>query len=333
MNPTVPIRRRRTALVLASLALATAGCGLANEDDAAADDATTSSDATAWPRTVTNCGQEVTIAEEPQQVVGIEGAAETVMALGGGDRLAGWFGNPAKDLPEDLRAEAEKSKHLGGSFPSPQLEDVIAPEPDLVVLYGYSEEAGLTKKAFDDLGVPTLVLSESCAEGADATLDGYFADVETVADALGLEDRGAELVDGWRQEISEATAEPVTAKASVFVNGNTDPKAPFASGGGSLANDQINLAGGVNAFGDVADAFLEPSWEEVATRDPDVIVDGSGGLEESTAALRSYLRSDAALSRMKAVRDDAFLTVEYYDNVPGPRAVDGVLKLAEFLRR
>ncbi|MDP3890291.1 MAG: iron transporter, partial [Nocardioides sp.] len=89
---------------------------------------------------------------------------------------------------------------------------------------------------------------------------------------------------------------------------------------------------GVNAFGDTDEAFLSPTWEEVATRDPDVIVDGSGGLEESMAALQDYLRKDSALSRMTAVENDSFLVIDYYDNVPGPRAVDGVVKLAEFLR-
>lgn len=328
--------RGRLAVVLAMIIVGGAGCGLSDDGNAgAADpaDASTESSAAAWPRTVTNCGEEVTIEAPPERIVGVEGAAETVMALGAGDQLAGWFGNDAKSLPDDLRSEAEKSKYLGGSWPSPTLEDVVAPEPDLVVLYGYSEEAGMTKEAFDELGVPTLVLSETCAKGADSTVEGYFGDVETIAHAIGADEAASGLVETWRGEIATATETPVDGEPSVFINGNTDPASPFASGGGSLADDQIRIAGGRNIFGDTDDAFLEPSWEEVATRNPDVIVDGSGGLEESTAALRAYLAGDAALSQMAAVRDDAFLTIEYYDNVPGPRVVDGIVKIAEFLRR
>lgn len=325
--------RGRLAVALAVIIAGGTGCGLVGDESADASDPTGSGSADAWPRTVTNCGEEVTIAAPPERIVGIEGAAETVMALGAGDQLAGWFGNEAAALPEDLRDEAEKAEYLGGSFPAPTLEDVIAPEPDLVVLYGYTEDAGLTKQAFDDLGVPTLVLSETCAEGADPTVDGYFADVENIARAIGADERAAELVASWRSEIDDATATPLEDEVTVFINGNPDPSSPFASGGGSLADDQIRRAGGVNVFGDTDDAFLEPSWEEVATRNPDVIVDGSGGLEESTAALRAYLAGDRALSQMTAVREDAILTIEYYDNVPGPRVVDGIVKIAEFLRR
>lgn len=325
--------RGRLAVALAVIIAGGTGCGLVDDGSADATDAKGAAENDAWPRTVTNCGEDVTIEARPERIVGIEGAAETVLALGAGDQLAGWFGNEAAALPADLRSEAEKAEHLGGSFPSPTLEDIVAPEPDLVVLYGYSEEAGLTKQGFADLGVPTLVLSETCAEGADPTVDGYFSDVETIARAIGADEEAETLVEGWREEIDEATATPLEEEVSVFINGNPDPSSPFASGGGSLADDQIRIAGGVNAFGDTDDAFLEPSWEEVATRDPDVIVDGSGGLEESTAALRAYLADDRALSQMTAVREDAFLTIEYYDNVPGPRVVDGIVKIAEFLRR
>lgn len=325
--------RGRLAVALALVIAGGTGCGLVGDESTAAADPTGAAAAASWPRTVSNCGEEVTIEAPPERIVGVEGAAETVMALGAGDQLAGWFGNEAAALPDDLRAEAEQAEYLGGSFPAPTLEDVIAPEPDLVVLYGYTEEAGLTKQAFDDLGVPTLVLSETCAEGPDPTVEGYFADVETIAHAIGADEQAATLVESWRSTIDEATATPLEDEITVFVNGNPEPSSPFASGGGSLADDQIRIAGGLNAFGDVDDAFLEPSWEEVATRDPDVIVDGSGGLEESTAALRRYLAEDPALSRMTAVKKDAFLSIEYYDNVPGPRVVDGIVKMAEFLRR
>ncbi len=317
--------------VAAATLLAATSCGLA--DDGPADAAGGEDEVAAWPRTVENCGEEVTIAEQPERIVGVEGAAETVMALGAGDQLAGWFGNEAAQLPDDLRAEAERSEYLGGSFPAPTLEAVAEPDPDLVVLYGFNEESGITREAFADLGVPVLVLSETCAEAPDPTVEGYFGDVAVFAEAIGADDRGEELVAGWQEEIAAATEEPVEGEPTVLVNGNPDPTKPFASGGGSLADDQIEIAGGVNVFGDTEEAFLEPSWEEIATRDPDLIVDGSGGLEESTAELRSFLTDDPALSQLTAVEEDAFLTIEYYDNVPGPRVVDGVVKLADRLRQ
>ncbi|MDP3891064.1 ABC transporter substrate-binding protein [Nocardioides sp.] len=296
--------------------------------DTTLDDTTPAAAGSDWPRTVTSCGREVTLDAAPTRVVGIEGAAETALALEAGDQLAGWYGNAPEKLPGVLGEQAALSEHLGGSFPTPQLEDILATEPDLLLLYGYNSEAGLTQERLDELGVPHLLLSEACPEDADGSLDGYFTDTVTIATALGDQEAGEALVEEWRGRIADATAAPVEGEPSVFVMGNTDPTEPFASGGSSLADEQIALAGGVNAFGDTDEAFLSPTWEEVATRDPDVIVDGSGGLEESMAALQDYLRSDSALSRMTAVENDSFLVIDYYDNVPGPRAVDGVVQLA-----
>lgn len=346
-----------TGRFLAGLTAATvllAGCGLASDDgddtggseasdtsdtsgaeSPAVEDTETSAtqDAAPYPRAVTNCGREVTIESEPTSIVALEGGAETLFALGAADQVAGYFGGEAKGLPGELRTQAERTDYLGGSFPPPNLEAVLAPEPDLVVLYGLYPDTGITGQRLDELGVPYLQLSETCEKGADPTVEGYFTDVETIATAIGADETGRALVDGWRQQITAATATPVTTPPSVFVMGSTDPTEPFASGGGSLADDQIEIAGGTNVFGDTDQAFLSPSWEEVATRDPQVIVDGSGGLEESLAGLRTYLRKDAALSQMAAVRDDRFLAVDYYDNVPGPRVVDGILAMAEFFRQ
>lgn len=324
-----------TAAVLALLIVLT-GCGFAEDtgatDDEKGSDATNAGGELAWPRTVTNCGREVTIEAEPSKIVGFEGAAETVFALGAGDKMAGYFGSEPKALPADLATEAAKTKHLGGSFPTPKLEAMIKPDPDLVVLYGYNKEAGITQEALDKLGVPHLILSEQCAEDPDNTVEGYFNDAEIFATAIGADEAGKTVVGGWRAEIEKATATPVEGEPTVFIMGSPDPKSPFASGGSSLADEQIRLAGGSNLFGDTEEAFLEPSWEEIAKRNPDVIVDGSGGKEESMAALQKYLKGDAALSGITAVKSDRFLVLDYYDNVPGPRVVDGVVKLAEFLR-
>ncbi|WP_161962399.1 ABC transporter substrate-binding protein [Nocardioides speluncae] len=321
------------AAVLALLITLT-GCGFAgdSEDAGATDDTSAGADDQAWPRTVTNCGREVTIEAQPTRIVGFEGAAETVFALGAGDQMAGYFGSERAALPEDLATEAAEAEHLGGSFPTPKLEALIEPDPDLIVLYGYNQEAGITQEALDKLGVPHLILSEQCPESPDNTVEGYFEDAETFATAIGADEAGKTVVGGWRTEIEKATATPVEGEPTVFIMGSPDPKSPFASGGASLADEQITLAGGSNLFGDTDEAFLEPSWEEIADRNPDVIVDGSGGKDESMAALKKYLKGDAALSGITAVKDDRFLVLDYYDNVPGPRVVDGVVKLAEFLR-
>lgn len=328
------------ATASAAIALGLTGCSVTGTQDPAATTSaqpvttgTTVDAAEDFPRTVTNCGREVTIEAKPARVVGVEGGAETVFALGAADQMAGYFGNEAQKLPGALGEQAATTQHLGGSFPAPTLEALLESEPDLLVLYSLYPDAGITAERLDELGVPFLLLSEACDTHADPTVEGYFGDVSVVGTALGVDDVADELVAGWRTQIAEATAEPVDGLPTVFVMGSPNASEPFTSGGSSLANDQIAIAGGQNLYADADDAFLTPSWEETASRNPDVIVDGSGGMQESMEALRTYLTEDDALSQMTAVRDDAFLVIDYYDNVPGPRVIDGIVKIAEFLRQ
>lgn len=307
--------------------------GDAGTADGAAD-AGGDTDPDGWPRTVTSCGREVTIESRPERVIGIDGAAETAFALGLGDQVLGWFGAPQEELPDDYAGDADSAEHYGGTFPAPAVEAILEPEPDLLLLYGYNSETGLTQERLDELGVPHLLLTESCPdETRGATLDDYYTDVETIATALGDADAGEDLITSWQDRIAAATEEPPDGEPRIYVNGNMDPAEPFASTAGSIADDQIRLAGGVNIFADVTGGFSSPSWEEIASRDPEVIVDSSGGEEESLADLKAYLADDPALSQMTAVQDDAFLALPYEAQVPGPRAVDGAVALAEFLRR
>ncbi len=321
--------------VAVAAAVALTGCSSGGSSDGGSRTATSggsSAAAPAFPVTVTNCGKSVTIPSQPSRIVATDGAAETAFALGLGNEVVGYFGDPASKLPTDYRDQATHAKYLGTTYPSPSLEKITELNPDLVLLYGYFDDTGVTDAKLTQLGIPHLVLSESCPGSKASTLDGYFGDVATIAQATGTAPKAVSLVAGWKRELASALpAQAPAKKPSVFVQGNTDESSVFASGGLSLANDQIARAGGVNAFADTAKSFLTPSWEQVAERNPDVVVDGSGGGPKSLAALESYLSTNGALSGINAVKHHAFLSLEYAENVPGPRAVEGTVKLAKFL--
>ncbi|MGY5765361.1 iron chelate uptake ABC transporter family permease subunit [Brachybacterium sp. DNPG3] len=262
----------RRGLAAGVLALALASCAPAVPEQAAAGTASDGGSASAsagadasadagatvtYPVTVENCGREVTLDSAPQRVVGVEGAAETLFALGVADQTVGYFGTAPESLPDDLAAQAEQTEHLGSSFPFPTAEQVIENDPDLVVLYGFGDSGELAEQ-LDAQQIPYLQLSETCDE-PDHTVEGYFADVETIATALGDAAAGEELVAQWRSELPERT-EVASDAPTVVVYGNMDPSQPFVSGAGSFVQDQLDYAGGINSYADSPEGYLTPSW-------------------------------------------------------------------------
>ncbi|GAB3533481.1 ABC transporter substrate-binding protein [Arthrobacter tecti] len=276
-----------------------------------------------------NCGREVTVEEQPEAVVAMDGAAETVFALGQGGAVKGYFGATADSLPEALAGEASKTEHLGGTFPAPSLEAIIAEAPDLVLLYGYYEEAGVTAERLDELNIPHFVLNEACVEG-DTSMDGYLDDVVTIATVLGVPDKGKQLVEEWTNRIDEAAADEPTGH-TVFIQGSPDPASVFASGGTSFANSQIELAGGTNIYADSDEGYLTPSWEDVAAKNPSVIVNGVADGPGAMESLKGYINDNPALAAIDAAKEDRYFGMKYAENVPGPQAVEGTIALAEFL--
>lgn len=290
------------------------------------DNTSTSPAAAQFPLTVNNCGREVTIPEQPTRVIGIEGAAETLFALGAEEQTVGYFGSSPDSLPDYLAEPAGKTEYLGSSFPFPTAERVLENSPDLVVLYGFGDSGDLAEQ-LDAQQIPYLLLSETC-DTPDPTIEGYFTDVKTIATALGHAEEGVQLVEDWKSRLPERTS-PSEDAPKIVVYGNTDPSQPFVSGGNSFVQGQIDYAGGVNAYADQDMGYLTPSWEDIASRKPDIILSGAGGGEETRQDIENYLMSNAALAQMPAVMNHRIVSIDYAKNVPGPQSIEGILEIRE----
>ena len=95
--------------------------------------------------TINNCGVETVYDTVPRRVVATDTSAlEVLVALGLQENVTGYFGGTPERLQPQHQARAAMVERLGGSFPYPSLEAVLAPGPDLVFSYGFNESAGLT---------------------------------------------------------------------------------------------------------------------------------------------------------------------------------------------
>lgn len=301
-------------------------------------EATPSPTATAAPEpagvTIDNCGVETVYEAIPQRVVATDTSAlEVLMALGLQDHVIGYFGGTPDRLQPQHQARAALVERLGGSFPYPSLEAVLAPGPDLVFSYGFNESAGLTGQNLRDADVHSFSFTEACADfSGNVTLEVMFEDVRAVARIFDVEDRAAGLIAAWEQQIAEvAAAIPAGEPVRVFYF-DSGEEAPFTALAGSVMSDIISRAGGENILSGVSGTWGTVAWEAVVEGDPELIIlvdYGFGGPDSN----RAFLESNPALSGMSAVVNGQYLTLTFLQSVPGPQNLDGLIEVATAVRR
>ena len=299
--------------------------------------ATPSPTATAAPEpagvTIDNCGVETVYEATPQCMVATDTSAlEVLMALGLQDHVIGYFGGTPDRLQPQLQARAALVERLGGSFPYPSLEAVLAPGPDLVFSYGFNESAGLTGQNLRDAEVHSFSFTEACPDfSGNVTLEVMFEDVRAVARIFGVEDRAAALIAAWEQQIAEvAAAIPAGEPVRVFYF-DSGEEAPFTALGGSVMSDIVSRAGGVNILSGVSGTWGTVAWEAVVEGDPELIIFvdyGFGGPDSN----RALLESNPALSGMSAVVNGQYMTLTFLQSVPGPQNLDGLIEVATAVR-
>ena len=284
--------------------------------------------------TIDNCGVETVYDAVPQRVVATDTSAlEVLVALGLQDHVIGYFGGTPDRLQPQHQARAALVERLGGSFPYPSLEAVLAPGPDLVFSYGFNESAGLTGPNLRDSDVHSFSFTEACPGfTGDVTLEVMFEDVRAVAQIFEVEDRGEELIASWERQIAEvAAAVPAGEPVRVFYF-DSGEEAPFTALSGSVMSDIISRAGGKNILSDVSGTWGTVEWEAVVDGDPELIIFvdyGFGGPD----ANRAFLESNPALSGMPAVVNGQYMALTFLQSVPGPQNLDGLIKVATAVRR
>ncbi len=298
--------------------------------------ATPTPTATPEPPTVTinNCGVQTVYDTVPQRVVATDTSAlEVLMALGLQDHVIGYFGGTPDRLQPQHQARAALVERLGGSFPYPSLEAVLAPSPDLVFSYGFNESAGLTGQNLRDSDVHSFSFTEACPDfTGKVTLEVMFDDIRSVSQIFDVADRGEELIALWEQQIAEvAAAVPAGESVRVFYF-DSGEEAPFTALAGSVMSDIISRAGGMNILSDVSGTWGTVEWEAVVEGDPELIIlvdYGFGGPDTN----RTFLESNPALSGMSAVVNGQYMTLTFLQSVPGPQNLDGLIEVATAVRR
>ncbi|NHD17835.1 MULTISPECIES: ABC transporter substrate-binding protein [unclassified Actinopolyspora] len=329
------------SLSLCCLTLLTAGlltaCGGGSPDSSGRS-------APGYPRTVENCGRQVTLDAPPERAVSLDqGSTEILLSLGLADRVAGtatWTDPVLKSLEEANSGVPRLADD------TPSYERVLAEEPDFVSASFESTVSRVaSREKFAQLGVPTYVAPADCAKNNAGDGDGsrseqlrmdrIYQEIEDLARMFDVEQRGAELVDELRSRITAATEDIDASGVSVlywFAN-KESPYMAGCCGAPGIITDRI---GARNVFDDTHQEWPQINWETVAERNPDVLVLGdltreSQTAEEAEQKIR-FLESNPVTKHMDAVRNERYIELSGAAMNPSIRTVNGVERVAAKLR-
>lgn len=249
-------------------------------------------------------GNQVTV-ENPQRVVASMGSFANLWELAGGTLVG------ASDDAFDSYTVTSPDVAKVGDFSEPNLEAIIALEPDFVILTSGSGGRGgdssqiELKEALDASGIANAYFNVS-------TFDEYLAMLKTLTDITGRSDlykQNGEDVAAAIEEIKASVPEGEAPTALVLTtfSGGTRVQSGSSQAGAMLAD-----LGVVNLADENPSLLKDFSLESVIEMDPDFIfvVPMGNDTEAAMKNLTEATEANPAWSTLSAVQNDRYVTLD-----------------------
>jgi len=257
-------------------------------------------------------GREVRIVEPAERIVSLAPhVTEILFAAGAGEKIAGAVEH------SDYPLEARQLDRVG-NYASFDLEAIIALEPDLVVGWDSgNQEAQLDQLQL--LGVPVFRSEIRELDDIPANVErlGRLAGTHTRAQEAALTLRGS--IDALERQYRDS--QPVRVFYQIW------HQPPMTVGGNHLISRVIELCGGTNVFGNLAELAPTVNEEAVLSADPQAIIaSGSGGKQpEWLASWQQWPTLSAAST------NSLFIIPPELIQRPSPRLLKGAQMMCDQL--
>ena len=257
-------------------------------------------------------GREVTLDQPAKRIVALAPhIVENLYSAGAGDKLVGVvsysnFPDEAKNVPEV------------GTYNAFSLEQVLALNPDLIVMWG-SGNGMQTLSKFEALGIPVYVSELRQLSDVPKSI----RNLSQLAGTPAIGEAEASRIETELNALQRRYGEK--RSLSVLYQIWNDPLQTV--NGEHLISEIIALCGGHNVFGDASSLAPRVSIESVLLRDPDAIV--ASGMGE---ARPEWLDQWRAYPSLTAVADEAlfFVNPDHLQR-PSARIVLGARSLCQQL--
>lgn len=255
--------------------------------------------------------REVVIEAEPMTIVTMAPSmTEMVYALGLGDRLVGR--TDYCNYPEEAMNVASI-----GSLREPNLEAIIALNPDVVLMSTHASEEVLAK--LEEAGLTVAILM------AQENFDGVYEIINQTASIFNVEDKGTVLIEGMKSDVSlvlEAVKD--LDKKTVYYVVGFGEYGDYTATGDTFIHEMLEMAGGSNIA--VDGEGWSYNLESIIAADPEYIICSENwDTKANFAATEGYMDLTAVTeNKLMEINQDLL-------SRQGPRLAKGLKAIAMIL--
>jgi len=162
------------------------------------------------------------------------------------------------------------------------------------------------------------------------SLADIWNDIQKVGDSLGASSRAEELIDNLQSRMDQIVQRTHWLQSNPTV-AYIEWIEPLMAGGNWMP-ELIEMAGGVNLFGEAGKHSPWMTWDDLIAKDPDVIFASPCGFDIPRTLQEMHLLSNKPeWQTLKAVQQGRVFVADgnQYFNRPGPRVVESLEILAE----
>ena len=256
--------------------------------------------------------RQVRISGKIERVISLApNLTEIIYAVGAGDRLVG------NTTYCDYPAEAKSVQKVGDTL-QPNIERILALRPNLIFISTSSQLEAFTQQ-LNAHGIPVYVSDPH-------DLEGVFRSIHNLGLLLDRQQQAEELLNQLRNRTA-GVEKAVSYHKSVRVFYQLSAEPLYTAGRDAFVTDLIKRAGGLSVTADVPEAWPRFSEESAVAARPEAIILPTGGsMGAANSDVAAGLKKAPAVLQGKVIKIDGDLLVR-----PGPRAVDGLEKLAQAL--
>lgn len=261
---------------------------------------------------IDDLGNELKFEEVPETVVSlIPSNTEILYALEEGDKLIG-----ATDF-DTYPKEALEVERVSDSVKF-NAERIIQLDPDIVLAYSTGGPTGL--EVLEEADIPVFVIESA------ASFEDVYGDIEQIAQVMGVEEKGEELIASIQEEIKgvQDKLAAMDQKKKAYIEISPLPEI-YTTGDKTFQQEILNHAQVENVFADL-EGWPKLSEEEVVKRNPELIFTTVSYVENAV----DEIKARDSWSEIAAIQNEqVFLLDSDITSRPGPRIGEAVKLVAE----
>lgn len=266
---------------------------------------------------IDDLGVAVELKDPPARLASLAPSnTELLFALGLGDKVVG-----VTDYC-NYPPEAQQVQKVAG-YSNLNLEQIVAVAPDLVLAARGNDLEGIA--ALRAAGIPVFSLDIQSVEG-------LIESIGRLGRLVGAQEVAGRLQQDWRIRMARVRARVDSSQVRPRVMWGYFGEPVYTAGGGTLIDDLITVAGGVNVGRQAPGAWPPVNLETILSWAPEVLLTAAMADDQAVEKELARLRGLEGWNQLPAVRQGRVhqLNPDWLTR-PGPRALLALEELAGLL--